>query len=377
LKKKKEMFFFKSFVRPTRFASIPSLSFKNFKNVKPLSISFQRAEMSLSFKKYQNFTPNRFFSSEGAISEKTEVETIKKGRRKKIITPPRGEGTPFTTEEGTPFIVDESVVPFEPDRELTPLERVRELLRKKKWEEVEQLFLKQAEKGEPFSKQDYHYLFENFSKTEKKIESFHNFLEQMVKYNVGGGPDTNTYYILMVSLAKRGSTDDVMWAFLDLLHRKFTPSTQILHFLIPKIFNKLAPFKKKKLGEGVIDTAGEAQADASFRRFLIFLRDIGVWPDPFVYQLIIKQCEVMGYPRTMLKYHDEMKAVEKLRVDLEKEKAQKRESASNATGNESTNATIDTITKGSTNESTNEPTNESTSKESLTTKDSTTNENNS
>jgi hypothetical protein len=113
----------------------------------------------------------------------------------------------------------------------------------------------------------------------------------------------------------------------DMLHRKIKPSDQILHFVVPKIFNKIAPYKKKKTGEGAVDTAGEAQADASFRRFLVFLRDLGVWPDPFVYQLIIKQCEVMGYPRTMLKYHEEMKMAEKLKVQLQKEKEQKEKAA--------------------------------------------------
>jgi hypothetical protein len=103
---------------------------------------------------------------------------------------------------------------------LTPAEQLRDLLRKKKWEDAEQLLVTQAEKGNPFSKQEYHYLFDHFGKSEKKIESFHNFLEQMTKYSIGGGPDTNTYYTLMVALAKRGSTDDVMWAFLGNLHCK-------------------------------------------------------------------------------------------------------------------------------------------------------------
>ncbi len=216
---------------------------------------------------------------------------------------------------------------------------MRDFIRKKRWEDLEALVASQAEKGEPFSKPDYHYLFEHYGRTDKKVEALHNFLEQMVKHKIGGGPDTTTYYILMVALSKRGTTDDVMWALLDMLHRKIQPNDQIKHFVIPKIFNKIAPYKKKKVAEGVIDTAGEAQADASFRRFLVFLRDLGVWPDPFVYQLIIKQCEAMGYPKTMLKYHDEMKMAEKLRQQLATQQGQQTGTAATSTTGTAATAT--------------------------------------
>jgi len=255
-----------------------------------------------------------------------------------VIAPLKpGEGTPFNPEEqGTPFVIEETTeTPFEPNRELTPLESMRDLMRKKKWEDVEKLVATQAEEGKAFSKEDYHFLFEHFGKTEKKIEAFDAFLQQMVKYNIGGGPDHTTYFVLLTSLSKRGSTDDVMWGFLDMLHRKIKPNDQILQFVVPKIFNKIAPYKKKKPDEkkgSSIDTAAETQADSQFRRFLIFLRDLGVWPDPFVYQLIIKQCEAMGFPRTMLKYHEEMKMAQKLKEDLQK----KREPEAGANNNNTT-----------------------------------------